>query len=498
MTDSNEPGREAKSVDSAMVRGAAWMVSMRWSIRAIGLVNTVILARLLTPEDFGIVAMAMIVVGLLTELAETNVEIALIRNRNADRADYDSAWTMKILTGALITGGLFAAAPFAAGYFGDDWVEIVIQIVALRALILGFENIGVVDFRRNLQFGLDFRYGVFRRLSLFVIALGIAFALRDYRALAIAAPLSAVLTVGLSYYMSSYRPRFCVSRLRGLWSFSQWLMVDHACRFISERVDQFVIGGLAGASRLGHYYMASEVSAMPTREVIVPAGRALIPTFAKLAHDAAASRRAFVNVVGIQALYAFPAGFGMSVVAADLVPILLGAQWVGAVPFFQWLGIHAAFEAFILGLRPYFMARDGERAFALTSLCHMLLLVPSIALAGHLQGIEAVAITRTGVTAGFVLIVIMVATRMGFANLSAFFAILWRPLSAAVTMWFAVRYLHDSDIEFAVLSLLRDVAIGGGVFAGALLGLWFVSGRPEGAERATIDFVARRLKRSSP
>ena len=61
--------------------------------------------------------MAMIVVGLLTELAETNVEIALIRNRNADRADYDSAWTMKILTGALITGGLFAAAPFAAGYF---------------------------------------------------------------------------------------------------------------------------------------------------------------------------------------------------------------------------------------------------------------------------------------------------------------------------------------------------------------------------------------------
>ena len=55
-------------------------------------------------------------------------------------------------------------------------MEIVIQIVALRALILGFENIGVVDFRRNLQFGLDFRYGVFRRLSLFVIALGIAFA----------------------------------------------------------------------------------------------------------------------------------------------------------------------------------------------------------------------------------------------------------------------------------------------------------------------------------
>lgn len=488
-------GRDVKAVGGTMMRGAAWMVSMRWSVRAIGLVNTVILARLLTPEDFGIVAMAMIVVGLLTELAETNVEIALIRNREADRADYDSAWTMKILTGALITGALFAVAPLAAGYFDDERVRFVIQVVALRALILGFENIGVVDFRRDLDFARDFRYNVFRRLSLFVVALGIAFALRDYRALAIAAPVSAALTVALSYVMSPYRPRLGVARFRRLWSFSQWLIVDHTCRFVAERIDQFVIGGLASASRLGHYYMAAEISQMPTREVIVPAGRALIPAFARVSHDAAASRGAFVTVMGFQALYAVPAGFGLSAVAGDLVPVLLGAQWSAAVPFFQWLGIHAALEALVLGLRPYFMAREGERAFALSGLSYTLILVPAIVLAGNLAGIDAIAATRTGVMAGFVVVMILVAARLGFAAPGTFAAILWRPLVAGAAMWGGVTLLHDAGIANSVLSLLRDTLTGGALFLLTVLGLWLLSGRPDGAERVTIAFIAARLRR---
>ena len=88
-----------------MVRGSVWMVAMRWCMRGIGLISTVILARLLTPEDFGIVAMCMIVVGLLEAISYTGVDLALIRDSRTTRHHYDTAWTIQVLQ-ASIHGGI--------------------------------------------------------------------------------------------------------------------------------------------------------------------------------------------------------------------------------------------------------------------------------------------------------------------------------------------------------------------------------------------------------
>ena len=84
MPPSDEPN--FNSLKHSMTHGAAWMVGMRWTVRSIGLVNTIILARLLTPQDFGLVAMATVVIGLLDSVADTNVDFPLIRNRAVGRA----------------------------------------------------------------------------------------------------------------------------------------------------------------------------------------------------------------------------------------------------------------------------------------------------------------------------------------------------------------------------------------------------------------------------
>ncbi len=314
------------TISKHMVQGVAWMIFMRWVLRTVGVVNVIILARLLTPDDFGVIAMAMIVIGFLRALAETGVGAAVVRNENATEDDYNSAWTLKIIAGLLMTVVLITLAPLVAKYFDDERVLFVMQIIALQSLILGFENIGVVDFQKNLQFRRDFFYSVIQRLSLFVFALALVIFIRDYRALAIAAPVSGALTVIISYAMSPYRPRLCFTRIRAFWFFSQWLILVNVSRFVGRRVDEFIIGGIAGAETLGTYFMAADVSGMATRDVIMPAGRALLPTFAKVAHDVRESRKAFLRVFGLTAIYAFPAGVGISVVAGDLVPVLLGGN----------------------------------------------------------------------------------------------------------------------------------------------------------------------------
>jgi O-antigen/teichoic acid export membrane protein len=181
-----------------LVHGAAWMVAMRWTVRSIGLLNTVILARLLTPQDFGLIAMAAVVIGFLDSVLDLNTDLPLVRNSAAGRSHYNSAWTLQVLSGSLKSALFIGIAPLLVAYYGDPRVGTIAYIIALRPFIEGFENIGQVDFRRDLRFDKEFRYWVYRRLLTFFLTIGIAFWLRNYLALAIAAPVSGAVTVVLS------------------------------------------------------------------------------------------------------------------------------------------------------------------------------------------------------------------------------------------------------------------------------------------------------------
>lgn len=168
------------TVGQHMVRGSAWAVGWRWAVRSIGLVSTIILARLLTPADFGLVAMAMVVVGFIEIFGETGQALALLRYKNPTREHYDTAWTLQVAIGILLAVVMIAAAPLGAIYFNEPRVQPLIYFLSLRALIGGFENIGIVAFRANLDFQRDFLFGLYQKLSTFFLTIGLAIYLRDY------------------------------------------------------------------------------------------------------------------------------------------------------------------------------------------------------------------------------------------------------------------------------------------------------------------------------
>src|ERR1051326_3694523 len=143
MTSPEKPG---VSVQRRMLRGSAWMIAWRWCVRGIGLVSTVVLARLLTPADFGLVAMAMLVVGLVEVLGEAGLNLAIIRHPDPTREHLDTAWTLAIGAGTAVALVLFIVAPLGAAYFHEPRAIPLIRFLALRAFVDGFENIGVALF----------------------------------------------------------------------------------------------------------------------------------------------------------------------------------------------------------------------------------------------------------------------------------------------------------------------------------------------------------------
>ena len=131
---------------------------MRWAMRALGLFSTVIVARILSPEDFGVVAIALIAVGLLETVAYLGVDLSLIKDQSAGRDEFDTAWTIQLLQGGLIALLLFACSPLAASFFNEPRAQAVIAWLALRPILEGFQNIGLVTFRRDLKFSQEFRF----------------------------------------------------------------------------------------------------------------------------------------------------------------------------------------------------------------------------------------------------------------------------------------------------------------------------------------------------
>jgi O-antigen/teichoic acid export membrane protein len=468
--------------------GAFWMISLRWALRLTGLVSTVILARLLTPRDFGIVAMAMIVVGTLEMFNQTGQKLVLIRLEEPTDEHFNTAWTISFLLGLVIAVAILAVSPFTEFYFHEPRVVPVMQCLALRAILGGLENIGTVNFRRDLRFGRFFAYNVYPKVISFVITIVLAFVLRNYWAL-VAGMLSGQVTlIVLSYTMDSHRPRFTLSKVREIWSFSIWTFLRSIGAYLHGQIDQVVVGGFGGSSLMGRYSVASDIAASPSREINEPMVAVLYPVMSRLQQDGAALAQVFLRTLSWSAVICISASVGVALVADDMANLVLGPKWAGIGPLVAWLSIGAGIIGLSSGSYALFDAfglpHVGARMIWLRTIILVAAVVP-VAFLTH--SVIDIAIVRALAAVLFLPGLYLVAGRLLGLSLADYVGCLWRPVVAALCMAAAVLIFNALIAVEGNVRLISDVVIGTVVFLASLLGAWVLAGRPPGPE---MDFLA--------
>lgn len=481
-------GGPAHPLGGAM-RGVAWMVAMRWAIRLIGLVNTAIIARLLAPESFGRMAMAMIFVDLATALFDGDVEMALVRADRLDEELLATGWSLKIAAGAIIFALLWLVGPIVAGHLEDPSLTLLIRVAALRPLLQGFENIAVVEFRRSLDFKREFLYLVSQRLLNFVIGLILVFSLRSTMALALAGPTAAVSVLLLSYLMAPARPRLGFRRWRTLWAFSRWQILFNASRLLAERADPFIITRWVGATATGLYAVGFDLALTPCREIMLPAGRALMPNYVRLRDDPAALRSAFEESLAIALAVGCAAGLGLASVAEPAVSCLLGPQWRDCAPLVTWLAGYGVLEGLWLMLDPLLIASGRERRLALANAALALMMAAGVALTIGRAGIAWVPFCRMAILSAALAAIFLVMLSDRLISLPGLVRAAWRPLLASAAMIAAVALAEDSGALPPLAALLRDMAAGGFSYLVVLFGAWRLCGSPPGAERLLLSLL---------
>ena len=171
------------SLKRRVATSIAWMTSARAAARLIGLISTLVLARLLTPADFGIVAMAMSIAAALELLTSFSLDSALVQERHIQRSHYDTAWTLNLLMAVALAVALALSAGLTASFYREPRLEHLMYFIGLKYIIDNALNPGTVDFRRNLAFEREFVMQVGPKLTSIFITVPLAFWLRDYRAL---------------------------------------------------------------------------------------------------------------------------------------------------------------------------------------------------------------------------------------------------------------------------------------------------------------------------
>ncbi len=490
---------DEKSINQQIATGAIWMVGARFAVKGISLVSIMILARLLTPEDFGIIALASSIYAMIELMRAMGFDTVLIQKQNVGREYYDTAWTLQIIFSTFASLIMVLISEPVANYYGDLRLTPVLWLMAGMTFLNGLTNIGVVEFRKKMDFNKEFLFQVLVKLSGFLVTVPLAFYWKSYWAMLMGMLSTRFVSVCLSYYMQSFRPRPSLSKHEDVLGFSSWLFMNNILVYINQNGQNFIVAKLLGGQSLGVLSVSSELSNMTSDEIIAPINRAAYPGFAKVSNDKILLKKTYLSILPYIALLAALAGFSISALAPVLVKALLGDKWLEGVPIIEIISLASLFMALNTNSGSVFLAVGRPKILTYLMTVRLLLILPLLFYLIPQFGLMGVAYTfALGAFLLFPLSQYIAARIVGFSFRELITGI-YRPIISGFIMLLLFRftglstYLFDLS-DYALINLIVSGICSSAIFVFFIVFFWNIAKRPVGAETLLLDTVRKKLK----
>lgn len=491
------------SILARTAHGAGWVIAWRMMTRLLGVFSTLVLVRLLSPADFGLVALATAFALALDVCLSIGVEDQIVRSEKPSRALYDTAFTLNLLKALTVALLLALSAAPAAGFFGDARLRDVLLALAFSAALSGATNIGIAEFRRHLTFEKEFRLQFLPRLAGISMTIGIAWAFQSHWALVLGVLTNRFGIVVMSHVLHPYRQRLSLAAWRELSGVSFWSWAISVAATIRDRADSFVIGRVLGPAPLGIYAVGVEVAALPTTEMVDPICRACMPGFAATMRDSgqAGVAPAYLRIIGLMAVLTLPAGIGTSLIAGPVVALVFGQAWLEAAPVMALIALGCTFSLAGNVSAALLNARAALRGLLVITgvagalrIVLLLLLVPWFGLLGAACAIALALLLEH-------LALVASALRLLALRPAALLRAVHRPILAAsamaVLLWACGLGWAPAPGQpgLAMAALAKAIPLAAAAYALVLLSLWRMAGCPAGAEADLLGLMQRLASR---
>jgi lipopolysaccharide exporter len=310
-----------------VIKGVSWIGSLRFFTKAIGLIETLILARILAPSQFGAYGVALLALGVLEVLTETGVNVFLVQERDIEKY-LDSAWCVSIARGVIISLLLVFLAPFIAAFFHSPESLQLLYLMSFVPILRGLINPSVVKFQKELLFGKDFSYRVSILAIDTVVSILVTYITHSPIGIIIGLLTGVIFEVLLSFFIIGPRPHFTIHRsyLSLLFHRGKWVTAAGFADYLFENVDNLAVGRMLGTGALGVYQMAYALAVIPLSELGKVFVHVTIPIMVKIVGDPVRVRRAFLQMVSVVGVMALPLVIAF-IFYPEIAVFLLGEKW---------------------------------------------------------------------------------------------------------------------------------------------------------------------------
>lgn len=449
--------------------GIFYSALSRYSNIVVSIFISAILARLLTPEEFGVVAIIVVFISFFNLLSNFGIGPAIVQNKSLTNEDLSSIFSFTIIFGIVLGLIFFFLSPLIASFYNQP---ILTKLSRLMSLSIFFNSLQIVPNAVNLK---KLRFKELGIISVFVhsssglIAIVLAYLGFSYYALIINSIISGIFLFIAFFYLSPIRPSFLIKfeSVKKIARFSTYQFLFQFINYFAGNTDNLLIGKYFSASALGYYDKAYKLMLMPVQNLTFVITPVLHPVLAKYQDDKKVIYDAYLKIVKLLAMIGFPLSFFLYFNAAEIINIIFGPQWNQSIPVFKVLALAVGIQIVLSSTGSIFQATNRADLLFYSGLLSTILVV-----AGILYGVfigQSLISVGYGILLAFSInvfqafyLLIKISLEQSFPKfLPVFFFPMLLTAGVAVALWLATHIIFSNIlISFAIKSLVALLAFG--------------------------------------
>lgn len=319
--------------------GVLWSVFNKIGLQILTVTITAALARILTPQDFGLVAMVTLATGFLSVIKDFGFGAALVQKKEVTQEEYSSVFWFNIIIGSCLTLLVWFSAPYIADFYDNPALKSITRVLSFNFLLTSGSIVLSNMLVKQMRFKQIFYRSILSNLISGIGTISLALLGYGYWALVFQSYFSTITMLLFTYLIVKWKPSlsFNWQLVKDLMPFSLPLIGDQSLNYWTRNIDNLLIGKFFGTAELAFYSRAYSLMLLPVRQISGTITKVLFPSFSLIQNDIGQVRRIYFKISGVIALISFPMMTYLFVMANEVILLLLGKQWTQAVPIFQIL-----------------------------------------------------------------------------------------------------------------------------------------------------------------
>lgn len=346
------------------VSGIKWIALSSVMIRILATLTTIVLARLLTPADFGMFALAMVMIDGFGVFKSLGFDTAMVRRGEDISKAANTAFFLIPTMGMCLFLILLIVAPIGAKFLGNPSVANIIRALGIIFVISCFGKVPQTILYRDMKFKYRSIAEVISRISFVIVAITLALNKFGIWSLVVAYVIQNLIQISIEWYFSGWKPEFEFDKKLAweMFHFGKFILASSIVYFLYSNLDNLVIGKLLGVTMLGYYAIARNASNLLSDYFLGKVGMIMYPAYSKIQDNKEDVQRVLLKTLKYISIIAFPFGFGLFIFAPDILRVVFGEKWLPAANILRILAFVGIFRSLGAAIWPIFLARGKAKA----------------------------------------------------------------------------------------------------------------------------------------